>query len=90
MKCVKFTPDGQYVVGSGTWIPGLTRSTILMCRVSDGALVREFGVSHDVKSIALSADGRLLAAAVGGGDYVAAEMVRAFLDSAEYRRRFGR
>ena len=25
-----------------------------------------------------------------GGDYVAAEMVRAFLDSAEYRRRFGR
>jgi hypothetical protein len=25
-----------------------------------------------------------------GGDYVAAEMVRAFLDSAEYRQRFGR
>ena len=25
-----------------------------------------------------------------GGDYVAAEMVRAFLSSAEYRQRFGR
>jgi WD40 repeat protein len=68
MKCIRFTPDGQYVVGAGTWIPGQTRSTILMWRVSDGALVREFGESRDVKSIALSADGRTLAAAVGGGD----------------------
>jgi hypothetical protein len=29
MKCVRFTPDGQHVVGAGTWIPGQTvRDTV--------------------------------------------------------------
>lgn len=69
LKCAKFTPDGQFVLASGTWIPGSPNvSTLRMWRVSDGNLVRDFAVTKDVRSFALSADGTQLAAAIGGAD----------------------
>ncbi|HEX7313413.1 MAG TPA: kelch repeat-containing protein, partial [Pyrinomonadaceae bacterium] len=69
VKTIKFTPDGQHVVAGGTWIAGSPNaSTLRMWRIADRSLVREFAVTWDVKSIALSADGKHLAAAVGGGD----------------------
>jgi WD40 repeat protein len=69
VKSVKFTPDGQYVVAGGTWIPGSSgKSTLRMWRVADRSPVRDFAVTWDVKSVALSSDGTQLAAAVGGGD----------------------
>ena len=64
---VRFSPDGQYVISTG-------RDTMLrICRVDDGKEVAQLGKSRGgqfkdwLSALALSADGRLLAAADIGG-----------------------
>ncbi|OLE53306.1 MAG: hypothetical protein AUG51_13600 [Acidobacteria bacterium 13_1_20CM_3_53_8] len=67
VNCIKFTPDGQYVVAGGSWIPGYpgNPSTLRVWRVSDRSLVRQFDLHSSVGSFALSADGHFIVAGHG-------------------------
>ncbi|MGA9998410.1 MAG: DUF4214 domain-containing protein [Pyrinomonadaceae bacterium] len=67
VKTIKFSPDGQFIVAGGTWIPGqpASVSSLRMWRVSDRTLVRQFnpGSHYDARSVSFSADGTTLAVA---------------------------
>lgn len=65
VSAVAFTPDGQFLVSGGEFVFGGTESPLKLWRVSDGSLVREFKVpadAVDVRSVAVSPDGTLVAA----------------------------
>lgn len=65
VSAVAFTPDGQYLVSGGEFVFGSNESDLKLWRVADGALVRDFKVpadAVDVRAVAVSPDGRLVAA----------------------------
>jgi len=77
-----FTPDGRFIVdsgrarsGAGTFLHGLTglgsaADAVRLWRVSDGAPIGALKLADDSSSVAVSPDGRLLAAAGDDGDVV--------------------
>ena len=69
VQSVAFTPDGQFLVSAGDFVPGDPTSNVKLWRVSDGTLVGDFTHSQGQLAFAaaVSPDGRLLAVGHQGG-----------------------
>jgi WD40 repeat protein len=65
VSSVAFTPDGKYLVSGGEFVFGSSESPLKLWRVADGAFIQDFKVpanAVDVRSVAVSPDGTLVAA----------------------------
>jgi WD40 repeat protein len=65
VSAVAFTPDGKFLVSGGDFVFGSSDSPLKLWRVADGAFIQGFKVpadAVDVRSVAVSPDGTLVAA----------------------------